>query len=166
MLLAGVDGLALLLAWNLPVKLKGVLDMGFDEPFSIATALQRICFGTDQEFPLEETIDRYFSAGFVEVVDGQALDRQQFVQTLRQLRTMVTGGRVEVLADLREGDEFAHRHLLHLEGADGSVMRREVYMFGVFGADGRLLRIDEVSRQDTGSPSAPPSAGQLERETR
>lgn len=112
----------------------------------ITRALEEVCFGSDKDLPLKETIDRYFAADFVEVVDGTTFGHDEFTAHMGRLRALVTGGRVEVLAAIREGDGFAHRHLLHVTGADGSTMRREVYMFGQFAADGRLLHIDEVSR--------------------
>ena len=109
-------------------------------------ALSEVCFGAAEDFPLAETVDRYFSADFVEIVDGARMDREQFLGHLQGLRTMAVDGRIEVFDALLDGMSFAQHHLMEMVAADGTTVAREVFMFGELTADGRIGRISEVSR--------------------
>jgi len=67
--------------------------------------------------------DRYFAPDYQQRTDGELVDR--------------------------EG--FADHHLVTVTKFDGSSSKIEVYLFGEFADDGRLRRVDEVSRVVTGS---------------
>jgi hypothetical protein len=55
-------------------------------------------------------------------------------------------GRIEVLEALRVGERIADRHRVTLTKPDGSSSQIEVYLFGTLSSDGRLRRVDEVTR--------------------
>ena len=62
------------------------------------------------------------------------------------LRSLVAEGRIEVLEALRVGERIADRHRVTLTKSDGSTRKFEVYLFGTLDPDGRLCRVDEVTR--------------------
>ena len=112
----------------------------------IARALGEVCFGQEAAHPLEETIDRYFSADYEQRTDGETVDRAGFVAHIRTLRSLVAEGRIEVLEALRVGERIADRHRVTVTKTDGITSEIEVYLFGTFDGGGRLRRVDEVSR--------------------
>jgi hypothetical protein len=65
---------------------------------------------------------------------------------VRTLRSLVGEGRIEVLEALRVGERIADRHRVSLTKSDGSTSQIEVYLFGTLDPDGRLRRVDEVTR--------------------
>jgi len=109
-----------------------------------------VCFGSD-ESSLEATVDRYFTADYRQRTDGRVLDRREFVEHLRALRTKIVRGHVEVLEAVRQGHRIADRHLVTVTKRDGTVSQIEVYLFGQLASDGRLRRVDEVSRVVSGT---------------
>jgi hypothetical protein len=52
---------------------------------------------------------------------------------------------------VREGARIADRHRVTVTKRDGTVSRLEVYLFGEISDDGRLRRVDEISRVVSGS---------------
>ncbi|WP_199179611.1 hypothetical protein [Mycolicibacterium goodii] len=49
------------------------------------------------------------------------------------------------------GDTYASRHIVDIEKVDGGVVKHEVYLFGRRGADGRFIRVDEVTHMLEGT---------------
>jgi len=62
------------------------------------------------------------------------------------LRSLVAQGRIEVLEGLGVGERIADRHRVTLTKNDGTTSEIEVSLFGTLDAQGRLRRVDEVSR--------------------
>lgn len=112
----------------------------------IAGALAEVCFGPEEIHPLEATVDRYFAPDYRQRTDGEEVDRRGFVEHIRALRRCVREGRVEVLEAIQQGDRIADRHRVSITRWNGSICQVEVHLFGELAADGRLRRVDEVSR--------------------
>jgi hypothetical protein len=62
----------------------------------------------------------------------------------------VAKGAIEVLEALRDGDRIADRRRVTVTKRDGTTSQLEVYLFGELARDGRLRRVDEVSRGSAG----------------
>jgi predicted SnoaL-like aldol condensation-catalyzing enzyme len=116
----------------------------------IAAVLTEVCFGSEEQRPVEETIDRYFTPDYRQRTDGETLTRDAFVDHIRHLRTRVVSGQIEVVEALREGNLIADRHRVRAVKPDGSKLEVEVYLFGELAADDRLRRVDEASRVISG----------------
>jgi hypothetical protein len=112
----------------------------------IEGALAQVCFGGEASHPLEETIDRYFTPDYQQRTDGELVDRAGFAAHIRALRALAAGGSVTVLEALKDGNRIADRHQVTVTKRDGTTSRLEVYLFGELASDGRLRRVDEVSR--------------------
>jgi hypothetical protein len=112
----------------------------------IETALNEVCFGDEDRFPLAATLDRYFSPDYQQRTDGEVLDRDGFAAHLRAVRGLTAAGRIEVREVVVDGRRFADRHEVTVTRRDGTTSRLEIYLFGELAADGRLRRVDEISR--------------------
>ena|ERR1700760_2953957 len=117
----------------------------------IEAALNQVCFGSEAEYPLEATMARWFRPEYRQVTDGKELDYAGFADHLRLLRQRVARGRIDVLDALQDGDQVASRHLVTAVKPDGGEIETEVYLFGRFAADGRLIRVVETSRMLSGA---------------
>lgn len=94
---------------------------------------------------LSEAVDRHFAPDYRQRTDGRWDDREAFTAHIAHLRTVVTGGSVQVLEELVQGDRYADRHIVDVTKTDGSTVRMEVYLFGEFASDGRFRRIEETT---------------------
>jgi hypothetical protein len=112
----------------------------------IETALAEVCFGDDAVHPLEATIDRYFDPDYQQRTDGEITGRDGFAAHIRALRALAATGSVRVRDVLREGNRVADRHEVTITKRDGTTSRIEVYLFGEFASDGRLRRVNEITR--------------------
>jgi hypothetical protein len=105
----------------------------------------------DQDLhPLEATVDRCFSPDYEQRTDGEVTDRAGFVAHVRALRSLVVDGRIEVLEAMRVGERVADRHRVTVTKTDGSTSEIEVFLFGTLDPEGRLRRVDEVTRVAVG----------------
>ncbi len=98
-----------------------------------------------QELPLEEVLNRHFSAGYRQRTNGRWDDREAFVRHARKLRAIVASARIEVLDELRDGNRYADRHRVHVTKRDGTQTVHEVYLFAETDADGRFVRVEETT---------------------
>jgi hypothetical protein len=122
-----------------------------DPAAHMARVLTEVCFGTQEEFPLEETAARYFHPDYRQCADGEALDYAGFLDHMKLLRSRIAlGCRVEVHESLREGRRIADRHTVHVIKADGGRVETEVYFFAELAEDFRLVRVDEITRKLVG----------------
>lgn len=120
----------------------------------IETALAEVCFGQERTHPLEATVDRYFTPDYTQRTDGAPSGRDGFIAHVRALRALAAAGSVKVGEAVREGDRIADRHEVTVTRTDGTASRIEVYLFGELAADGRLRRVDEVTRVIDGDENA------------
>ena len=88
----------------------------------------------------------YIGGGEKQRTDGEVTDRAGFVAHVSALRSLVLDGRIEILEALRVGERIADRHRVTVTKLDGSTSEIEVYLFGTLDPEGRLRRVDEVTR--------------------
>ncbi|MEV4706069.1 nuclear transport factor 2 family protein [Actinoplanes sp. NPDC049316] len=90
--------------------------------------------------------DRYHAPDFVMCSDGIELGRERLLAHVRPARKRAKSVRVEVHATLRMADRVAARYTLTADMATGNTIATEIYMFGQLSADGRLQRVDQITR--------------------
>ncbi|GAA1872118.1 hypothetical protein GCM10009836_61290 [Pseudonocardia ailaonensis] len=121
-----------------------VADSLTDPVAFIKQALNEVLFGNEADFPLVETINRYFTPDYQQRIEGELVNLDQFIEHVRALRSVVAQGHVEVLDAVHQGDRIAMHRRLHSRMRDGRDVQFEVYSFGRLAADGRMRRVDEV----------------------
>jgi hypothetical protein len=90
--------------------------------------------------------DRYHTPEFVMCSDGTELDRGRLLAHVRPARKRAKDVRVEVHETVSTADCVAARYTLTAEMVTGAVIATEIYMFGRRSADGRLRRVDQITR--------------------
>lgn len=121
------------------------------QAITIDTVLDEVI--NQQELPLEEVLDRYFSPNYRQRTNGCWDDREGFARHARKLREVCTFASVEVLDELRDGDRYATRHRVQGTRRDGAEVVMEVYMFAERDTAGRFLRIEETTLMLEGTES-------------
>ncbi|MER5322886.1 nuclear transport factor 2 family protein [Streptosporangium roseum] len=91
-------------------------------------------------------LDRYYVPDFEYYNDGILLDRQRLIDHVRPTRKNVVSCRVEVHETLLAADRAAARYTLHAVMRKGKTLVTQVYMFGQLAPDGRMRRIDSITR--------------------
>jgi SnoaL-like domain len=104
---------------------------------------QEITFGTEDS---ETVFDRYHTPDFVMRNDGIRLDRDKLLAHVRPARKRATAVRVEVHETVSTADRVAARYTLTADMATGNTIATEIYMFGQLSADGRLRRVEQITR--------------------
>jgi hypothetical protein len=99
----------------------------------------------DPHLLAEEALDRHFSRSFRQRVNGSWHDRAAFLAGIVSLREVVEQATVTVLNEFVDGDRYAERHVVNLSKRDGTRIKQEVYVFAQRDADGRFVRIEEMS---------------------
>ncbi|MBG0817518.1 nuclear transport factor 2 family protein [Planomonospora sp. ID82291] len=100
-------------------------------------------------------LDRYFVPDFEYCNDGLVIDRQRMIDHARPVRknvdkeAMLADDRsgVEIHEVLVSGDRIAARWTLRTKLRKGRTFTAEIYMFGRLASDGRIRRIDQISKQ-------------------
>lgn len=90
--------------------------------------------------------DRYHTPDFVMSNDGIPLDRDKLLAHVRPARKRAKGVHVEVHESMNAAGRVAARYTLTAEMATGNTIATEIYMFGQLSADGRLQRVDQITR--------------------
>ncbi len=71
------------------------------EAFDLPAALTELLYGNENDEPLEKIPGRLIAPDFVQRINGQVYDRDQYVPHVREMRRMVTGGgELQVLEQL------------------------------------------------------------------
>ncbi len=104
---------------------------------------EEVTFGDE---PPETVLDRYHTRDHVLVNDGIVLDRQRLLAHVGPARKRTSAVVVEVKDALVAGDRVAARYVLTAHLRKGSVIATEIHMFGTLAPDGRLRRIDQLTR--------------------
>jgi hypothetical protein len=104
---------------------------------------QEVAFGEEDAAAV---FDRYHTPEFVMCNDGIQLDREKLLAHVRPARKRAKGVRVEVHETVSTADRVAARYTLTADMATGTVIATEIYMFGQRSADGRLRRVDQITR--------------------
>jgi ketosteroid isomerase-like protein len=111
--------------------------------------LNDVCFGSPAQ--AEADIARHFSPDYVQVTDGNRLEYKDFVAHIKHLRGVIASGIVEVHEVVRDGDLVADRHTMRATKVDGGQVVGDCYAFTQYAADGRILRVHELSHIIAGS---------------
>ncbi|HEX4246986.1 MAG TPA: nuclear transport factor 2 family protein [Pseudonocardia sp.] len=127
--------------------------MSFPSDVDLVTRVQQVlnevCFGSPDE--AETAVARHFSPDYVQVTDGNRLEYKEFVEHIKHLRGVIASGTVEVHEAVRNGDLVADRHTMRATKVDGGEVVGDCYAFTRYAADGRIVRVHELSHIITGS---------------
>ena len=104
---------------------------------------QEVTFG--EENPAS-VFDRYHTPEFIMCNDGTHLDREKLLAHVGPARKRVKGVRVEVHETVSTADRVAARYTLTADMANGATVATDIYMFGQLSSDGRLRRVDQITR--------------------
>ncbi|MEV4493459.1 nuclear transport factor 2 family protein [Micromonospora coxensis] len=115
---------------------------GSDLAGYLRSYVQEMGFGTEDP---EVVLDRYHTPDLVWHNDGTVLDRQRLIDHARPVRRTVTEGHVDVHDTLVHGDRVAARYTLHAVSR-GRPLVTDIHLFGRLAPDGRLCRIDQLTR--------------------
>ena len=113
---------------------------------------EKLAFGDEDTATV---IDLSYTPDFEQYNDGIQLDRESLIRHARPARKNVVGIRTDVHDVLVSGDRFAARYTIRAEMRKGAILVNEVYMFGHYAADGRIRRIDSITRTISPDPPAP-----------
>jgi hypothetical protein len=91
-------------------------------------------------------VDRYHTPDITWVSDGTVLDRDRLVAHVGPARHNVRAVRVEVHDVVVSGERVAARYSLHATLRKGRELAMDVHLFGALAADGRLRRVDQITR--------------------
>jgi hypothetical protein len=91
-------------------------------------------------------LDRYHTPDFEQYNDGLRLDRDKLIAHVRPARKNATSLRTRVHEALVIGDRVGARYTLEAVMRNERTITTEIYMFGHLAPDGRLRRIDQITR--------------------
>lgn len=109
---------------------------------------QEAAFG---EEPPETVMDRYHTADVEWHTDGLRLDREKLIAHFGPVRRNAVAIRCEVHDVVVDGDRIAARYTMHATMRKGRTVTNEIYLFGQLAEDGRIRRVDQVSRSTDGA---------------
>lgn len=104
---------------------------------------QEVTFGEEDAGTV---FDRYHTPDFVMCNDGIQLDRDKLLAHVRPARKRAKGVRVQVHETMSTARRVAARYTLTADMATGTTIATEIYMFGQLSTDGRLRRVDQITR--------------------
>ena len=114
-------------------------------PLRLSRAIDALL--NDRSREVDEVIGEYFADDYRQRTGGQWADRARFAEMMEVVRGLTSDlVDITVLDDLDAADGlgFAERHLLEFD-VDGVRHRRESYVFGRRGDDGRFAVVEEVT---------------------
>src|SRR4051794_2469587 len=91
-------------------------------------------------------VDRYHTPDVEWVSDGNRLDRDRLVAHIAPIRRNARDVRVDVHEVVTAGEHLAARYTLHATMRKGSRVEIDSYLFGTLATDGRLRRVDQITR--------------------
>ncbi|GIJ30249.1 hypothetical protein Vqi01_54110 [Micromonospora qiuiae] len=117
---------------------------------------QELTFGDEDPAAV---FGRYHTDDFVLRNDGIPLDKERLLAHVKVGRRNATQVHVEVHDALISGGQVAARYTLTAVMRRGQVIATEIHMFGELTPDGRLRRVEQLSRdvshQEPGSTQQP-----------
>ncbi|WP_046469536.1 nuclear transport factor 2-like protein [Allosalinactinospora lopnorensis] len=116
---------------------------GYDLAGYLTSYPHEMAFSDDEP---GDVLDRYHTADFKLCNDGLLLDRTRLIEHARPARRNASSVRVEVSQTLVAGDQVAARYTLEAVMRKGKVLSTEIHMFGRLAPDGRLRRVDQITR--------------------
>jgi hypothetical protein len=102
-----------------------------------------IAFGDEEPGAV---FDRYHTPDFVLFNDGLPLRREQLLAHVRPARKNAASVHTEVHEIVTGDDRVAARYTLTAVLRKGQVVATEIFMFGQLADDGRLHRMDQLTR--------------------
>ncbi|SCG39653.1 nuclear transport factor 2 family protein [Micromonospora halophytica] len=115
---------------------------GSDLAGYLRSYVQEMGFGTEDP---EVVLDRYHTPDLVWHNDGIVLDRHRLIAHARPVRRTATEGHLDIHDTLTCGDRVAARYTLHAVSR-GRPLATDIHLFGRLAPDGRLCRIDQLTR--------------------
>jgi hypothetical protein len=115
---------------------------------------QEVTFGEEEAGTV---FDRYHTPDFVMCSDGIQLDRDRLLAHVRPARKRAKGVRVEVHESMSTSEQVAARYTVTADMATGNSVVKEIYMFGRIAADGRLRRVEQITRDVSPRPAGSPA---------
>jgi len=109
----------------------------------LTTYPQQVVFGAADP---AEVFDRYHTPDFVMVNDGLTLDRERLLGHVRPARHNATAIDVYVDEAFVDGTRVAARYTLTARMRHSGVVATEIHMFGQLAPDGRLRRVEQLTR--------------------
>jgi hypothetical protein len=120
---------------------------GSDPAAYLTSYVEEMAFGDDEP---ETILDRYHTPDVTWHHDGLRLDRKKLIEHVRPVRRNVTREKItschlDIHEALVAGDRMAARYTMTATMRDRAIVT-EIYMFGTLAPDGRLRRVDQISR--------------------
>lgn len=116
---------------------------GQDFAAYLTTYVEEMAFGAEDPGTL---LDRYHTPEIEWYNDGIRLDRARLLAHARPVRKTVVSVHVETQDIVRADDRIAARYTLHATTRQGKAIITEIYTFGQLATDGRLRRVDQITR--------------------
>jgi hypothetical protein len=104
---------------------------------------QEAAFGDEEPAVV---FDRYHAPGFTLHNDGLTLDRDRIVAHIRPVRRNAVAADVDIHQALTRGDQVAARYTLTARMRSGAVVATDIHVIGRVADDGRMLRLDQLTR--------------------
>jgi hypothetical protein len=104
---------------------------------------QEIALGDEEP---DAVFDRYHTADFVLYNDGLPLDRDKLLAHIRPARKNAASIHIDVHQTVTSGDQVAAHYTLTAVMRRGHTVTTDIYMFGYLAVDGRLRRVDQLTR--------------------
>lgn len=104
--------------------------------------VQEMAFGDEEP---NVVMDRYHTPDIAWYTDGLHLDRDRLMAHARPTRRRVTSCDLDIHDTLVSGDRVAARYTMTAVAGRRTIVT-EVHMFGQLAPDGRLRRIDQLTR--------------------
>jgi hypothetical protein len=117
---------------------------------------KELTFGDDDPAAL---MDRYHTPEFDMINDGVRLDRDRLLAHVRAGRKNALDIEIVVHDAVTEGDHVAARYTLTAVMRKRGVVTTDVFMFGRLARDGRLRRVEQLTRTAPAEPAEPPQQG-------
>jgi hypothetical protein len=126
---------------------------GRDVAAYLTAYVAEMAFGAEQP---EVVVDRYHTPDIVWFSDGHPMDRNRLVAHAKPSRKNVTQCRVDIADTIASGNHVAARYTVTATMRTGHTIVTEIYMFGDLAPDGRLCRVDAITRDVSQSKGAVP----------
>ncbi|MBG0826679.1 nuclear transport factor 2 family protein [Planomonospora sp. ID67723] len=101
--------------------------------------------GLGREDPAE-ILDRYYTCDIEYHNDGIRLDRDRLIAHVGPARRNGRGLEIEVHDAMVRGDRAAARYTLRAVMRTGKRVEMEIHLFARFASDGRIRRVDSITR--------------------
>lgn len=95
-------------------------------------------------------IERYFSKNYIQLVDRQQLNYDQFVLHIRKLKEKVAEQKIEIIHHAENGNIIFTHHIAKSVLKDGSTVRHKVLAEFTI-QDGKIIQCDELTLMLEGS---------------